>query len=166
MIKVEVCGGCGRNLFTQKVANLDVRCEVEAVDAQEAVAALVAGRELWRLTQPGGLNPVRPVELNALRTAGPGERPTIVKTHRCTALSRPFAAPKVPSVQPTPQSPPAGRTAPSSGPSAGPSSVPGAETPDSDPVCDRCGQACADPGTYWGIQHGTAWVHAEHVTCP
>lgn len=172
MIQIEPCKGCGRPLFTLKVANLDVRCETEALDAQEAVAELLAGRNLWRATATS-LAGVRPAELEALRLRGQTEGPHIVRTHRCTATGRPATPTPRPSPQPTPSVPPAGRTAPFSGPLAANCSVPGAANHPSrgqgglqEPVCGLCGNR-PDPGTYWGFQHGDRWVYAEHAdACP
>jgi hypothetical protein len=174
MIQIEPCRGCGRTLYTGKVANLDVRCEVEPLDAQEAIAALIAGRELWRAT-PTGLTPAGSAVLGALKLRGNTLGPTVVGTHTCKALNgRLPASQKVGG--PVPPKAPADRPVAPSVASLGPSTVhsgvPDAVSPPSrapggtvEPLCDTCRQPCT-PGTYWGFQHGTTWVHAEHVTCP
>ncbi len=174
MIQVEPCRGCGRTLYTGKVANLDVRCETEALDAQEATAALIAGRELWRAT-PTGLTPAGPAVLGALKLRGNTLGPTVVGTHRCEATgarltaSRQGGGPVAPKAH---QSSPVAPSAASSGPSTPASAVTDAVNHPSKPVedaeepfCDLCRQRCT-PGTYWGFQHGTTWINAEHVTCP
>lgn len=173
MINVEPCRGCGRTLFTHRVANLVVRLEIEPLDGPAAYRAIIDGRELWRATATG-LSPAKPDTLTALATAEPGERPHIVQTHRCTAAGAPARPPVAPKVQPTPPGPPAGQQTPFSGPQATHSSAPsaanrrsepaGAATPE--PCCDGCGQPCAD-GTYTSVAVGDLIVWAQHVdTCP
>lgn len=171
MIPIEPCRGCGRTLYTAKVANLDVRCEVEPLDAQTAIAALLAGRELWK-AGIGGLTPASPVVLSGLNDPAP---PTVVGTHTCKAVGGRLPASQkaggpVPPKAPTDR--PAAPSVASSGPSTVPSGVPDAVKRPSEgsrgpaePLCDACRKPCT-PGTYWGFQHGATWIYAEHVTCP
>lgn len=103
MIKVEMCRGCGRPLFTMAVANLTVRCDVEPLNAQTVLPELMGGRDVWRVTYTGStpsrLAPARPAVLGALKTAEPGERPIVVAEHRCTGNpSGVPVAPRKPSV--------------------------------------------------------------------
>ncbi len=170
MIKVEPCRGCGRILMVEAIANLSVRLESEPLDAQEAATALVAGRNLWRITQTSASG-ARPAELGALRTAEPGERPYIVQEHACTATG----APRTPSPVLGDPSVPKGRqtgtqgvhvvpSTPSSDRQPERSSVPSAVSPRSEgPRCDGCSRPCAD-GTYASIEVGELTVWAHHVT--
>lgn len=170
MIEVNPCRGCGRILYEYKIANLDVRTETVPLDAGQAVEALVGGTPLWRVTligkRPGNLGSASPAALAALRNAEPGERPLVVREHRCAAagaLSRP---PVAPTVQPAPPEPPAGQQTPSSGPQAAPSSASSAGTPVSDVQGPRCGRCKVNmqQGEYAAISVGEILVWAEHLT--
>jgi hypothetical protein len=158
------------------IANPDVRLDTEPLDAQTAVQALVAGRNLWTVTN-NHASGAGAAELAALGSSGPGvRRPFVVAEHICPtkgqeALSRRPSPSVSPSVQVTPQSPPADRTAPFSGPSAGPSSVPAAELrrSDSQVACSFCGNLIrlADTGTYALIELGSTLIDAFHTgDCP
>ena len=159
----------------QPIANLDVRLETEPLDAQTAVQALVAGRNLWRITASSASG-ARPAELAALAQRGTTEGPYIVTEHVCPtkgqeALSRRRSPSVSPSPQPTPQSPPADRTAPFSGPSAGPSSVPAADRLRSDTqvACSLCGNLIRldDASAYALIELGSTLIDAFHAgDCP
>lgn len=177
-INANPCRGCGRNLFTASVANLDVRVETDPLDGDQAVQALIAGRGLWRVTYPGGLSPANAATLAALRTE-PGERPYVVQEHVCTPVSWPYSPPPVPEANQAPK----GRQRPlvavstlSSVPRAERSSANGAANPVSDgrtgpsrhsgPRCSGCGNPCAD-GTYASVALGDIVLWAQHVTdCP
>jgi hypothetical protein len=176
LIKVEGCRGCGRLLMIQPIANLEIRLETQPLDAQTAVQALVAGRNLWTVTN-NHASGAGAAELAALGSSGPGvRRPFVVAEHVCPtkgqeALSRRRSPSVSPSVQVTPQSPPAGRTAPFSGPSAGPDSVRSAATRDSETqvACSVCGNLIrlADTGTYALIELGSTLIDAFHTgDCP
>lgn len=174
MIQVEPCKGCGRALYTGKVANLDVRCEVEPIDAQTVIPALLAGRELWK-AGPNGLTPAGPAVLRCLNDSVP---PTVVGSHVCKALNgRLPASQKVGGPTP-PKALPESPVAPQnrfSGPSAGLSGVLVAVNPGSDPetdlpvtarrpTCDACEELCS-PGTYTGVMLGGTWIHVWHTDC-
>lgn len=177
MIEIEPCKGCGRTLFTVKVANLDVRCEVEALDAQEALSSLLAGRELWRATATS-LTPSTALVLAALNSAEPGERPHVVQTHICKAVSGRLPASQGvggPTPPKAPPGPPVAPSAASLGPSTGLSGVLVAVNHPSDPetdlpetarrpTCDACGLTC-EPRTYTGIMLGGTWIHVWHNLC-
>ncbi|SRR6266550_2666042 len=164
MIKVEPCRGCGRTLFTVKVANLDVRCDPEKLDAQEAVAALLAGRELWSVDGMN-LSGARHEILGGLNGPTP---PHVVGTHRCEAVGARLAAPQKGGEAGPPKGPSSPPVAPSVaflGHSTGPSGVPSAVKRRSDPPCDRCGRPC-EPGTYASVEYGDLVIWAEHGACP
>lgn len=165
MIKVEPCRGCGRSLLIHPVANLVVRLEIEPLTADEAMQALLGGKNLWRVTQTS-VSGVRPAELTALRTAEPGERPHVCQEHRCAAVSRPNPPSRVPSGQRTPHRPPAGRATRSSGPSAAPSSARSAGRPRSEP-CDVCRKPVIldGPELYIAVELGATVMWAIHDEC-
>lgn len=101
MIQVEPCKGCGTIVLVGEMMGLRAKCDPSPLDAQEAVRALLAGRELHRVTYIGGrpanLSPARPAVLEKLRVAEPGERPMVVGSHTCpttNGLSAPLSAPQ------------------------------------------------------------------------
>lgn len=179
VIKVEV-HSCGRLTYVDEFTGLTIRTDTEPLEADGATKALLGGAELYRVYFLGG-RPSRyggatPDVLAKLRTE-PGERPLVVRAHRCTehstlqrgctAVSRPNTPSPVPSAQPVPPSPSAGRTeTPSPGPQTEPFSVPGARPTatrsDGRPTCSACGRPCAD-GTYASIALGELTVWAQHV---
>lgn len=162
MISVEPCAGCGRILYIHPVANLKVRLDSAPLTPDEATQALIAGRDLWRVTATS-VSPARPAELTALRQRGNTEGPAIVAEHRCAATGAPRRPSPVPSAQPTPPRPPAGRTTRFSGPSAAPSSVRSAEPRRSDaPRCDDCG-LIMNEGDYVSVQLGEIYIWAQHI---
>ncbi len=171
MIKVDPCRGCGRLLYSASLGGLTYRAETDPLDAQQALAAVVGGTELYRVTSTS-VTSVTPAVLEALRLRGTVEGPTVVRRHVCTvkaseAVSRPRTPSPGPSPQPTPQRPPAGRTTRFSGPSAAPSSVRTAEPRHSDgPRCDDCGLIMKE-GEYVSAQLGEIYVWAVHLAdCP
>lgn len=168
MIQIEPCRGCGRTLGIHKIANLTVRLEIEPLDAGQATQALLGGRNLWRVTQTS-VSGVRPAELTALAQRGVTEGPHVCQEHRCVAVSRPDGSTPVPEANPTPkarQSPPVDVSTLSSARSTARSSARPAVSRGSRPVCDGCGEPCAD-GTYASISLGELTVWAQHVeTCP
>lgn len=170
MIKAERCRGCGELILVDSMAGLTLRADSVPLEADAATQALLAGRELYRVTSPsthglqaaGSLGMATPAVLAALRTE-PGERPTVVQQHRCTATGAPRRPSPVPSAQPTPPRPPAGRTTRFSGPSAAPSSVRSAEPRRSDtPRCDDCG-LIMNEGDYVSVQLGEIYIWAQHI---
>ncbi len=86
MIKTELCGGCGRTIFTVPVANLTIKTDPEALEVMGAVTALTDGRPLYRVAFVGGiprrLAGVSRQELGELNRT-PADRPFIVREHRC-----------------------------------------------------------------------------------
>lgn len=132
MIQVEPCKGCGAIILLGELMGLRAKCDPTPVDAQEAVAALLAGRELHRVTyvgdRPANLSPARPAVLSALLGAEP---PMVVQGHRCRADARqggctPAERPDTPAATPGSQRSPKGPEKPAqslAGPST-PSSVP------------------------------------------
>lgn len=86
MIKLEPCRSCGRLLYVDALAGVDIRTETNLVDAAAALAAAMTGATLWavRLTdgRPASFTPPTPVMLGAL--SQPGPNPSIVAEHRCT----------------------------------------------------------------------------------
>lgn len=177
MIKVEPCRGCGRLIIPGKVSNLDVRLEATPLDAQEAVTALLAGFDLWRVTATS-LTSASPAVLGALRTAEPGERPLVHPVHVCEATGAALTASQGVPRATAPKARSGSPVAPSrpfSGPSTVVSGVLVAVNPPSDPEadlpvtarrpsCDTCLAPC-EPGTYTGIMLGGTWIYVWHETC-
>lgn len=184
MIKIETCRGCGRSIYVHPVANLTVRLDVEPLDAQEAVTALIAGRNLWRVTATS-VTGARPAELSALRQRGTTEGPCIVQEHACTgrlnAASVPLSASqtagggKVPPKAPGPSvalqrafsGQPTASSTPDSAPDAsrkGPQPLSDARTV----PCSTCGASVplGEPEGYVLIHLGATLIDAFHATCP
>lgn len=86
MIQIEPCKRCGQILVKLPLGGISIKADPSPLDAQEAVDALLGGRELYRLTTLGGnpysLKGVGHPVLAALN-AEPGERPHVVREHRC-----------------------------------------------------------------------------------
>lgn len=170
MIKVEPCRGCGRLLYSASLGGLNYRAETDPLDAQQALAAVVGGAELYRVTQTS-VTSVTPAVLEALRLRGTVEGPTVVRRHVCPvkaqdAVSRPSSPSGVPADPKGLPSSPAGRQTPSSGQPTG-SSTPGsaksAGTPDGDgPRCDTCGLIMRE-GEYVSAQLGEIYIWAVHL---
>lgn len=125
-------------LAIKPVANLTARLDAQPLDAQEATAALLGGRSLWRITVTSA-SPARPAELSALRTAEPGERPYIVQEHACAgkaqdAASRPRSTPRGPVVPVDPPVAPRAASRPFSG------RLTGCSTPGSAPDASQAGR--------------------------
>jgi len=164
-----VCPACSTPVWRWKVGGIEYTADPTALDAQQAVAAHLGGRRLYRLTLAGGRSHIRPAWNTELTALSGAEPPTILGGHPCKAITRPLTAPQPTSGTGAPgkaPSPPAGRTAASSAPSGGPSGVRAAASPRSDarqgPRCNRCQQPCAD-GTYAAIEIGDLVVWAQHV---
>lgn len=171
MIKVEPCKGCGRILFTEKVAGLTTRCETVPLEADGAVQALVGGKTLHRVTFLGGrpsvFSSASPAVLGKLRNE-PVERPYVVEEHRCTveAARTRLAAEQGaggPGAAVVPPKAPVAPSRPSSGPS-GPDLVESAGSQGSDdgPRCDECGLIMG-AGDYVSVQIGEVYVWASHI---
>jgi hypothetical protein len=175
--KLATCTRCGRMIYLAEEVGLRWTADMEPLDAQTAVQALVGGREVYRVTQPGpSLQTAKPDVLKALREAPVGDRPTVVGSHPCPAGAAKALTPVLPASEGEggtgapkgPAGPSEPRTAPSSGPATERSGAPNAETRRSDtlrgaPKCDGCGQPCAD-GTYASIALGDLIQWAHHVT--
>lgn len=180
MIQVETCRGCGRSIYVHPVANLTVRLDVEPLDAQTAVSALLAGRNLWRVTATS-VTGARPAELSALRQRGTTEGPCIVQEHACTARWSPNTLSPVHGADASPKGREAGvqrfmRTlagpsTPSSAPRTAPYGAHAAARRPSDArthPCSACGAPVplGDPEGYVLIHLGATLVDAFHATCP
>jgi hypothetical protein len=181
MIQVEPCKGCGTIILLGEMMGLRAKCDPAAMDAQEAVAALLAGRELHRVTQVGGrptnLSPARPAVLKALRMAEPGERPMVVGSHVCPQnASAPASGPTGPLGGTTapkgggrPPVPPKNRFSGQPTASSTPGSALGAVIQGSDTPCSLCGQPVPidDPDGYVLIHLGATLIDAFHAgECP
>lgn len=180
MIKVEQCRGCAAFLYSMGVANLTVRCEPEPLDAESAVAALVAGRELWtvqyRAGRPSGLKGASAASLGGLRLP-PGDRPTVVVEHRCPVTAyTPVSRPSSPSVDREPDPCPKGRENGVQGAAravpAPPATQPRTEADPNlrstqDPTCDMCRMILTAGERYVAIQVGELYIWAQHAEqCP
>lgn len=149
MIKLGRCR-CMAVVYLVEEAGLKWTADPEPLGADEAVQALLAGRELYRVayvgSTPSRLQAARPEVLAAL-LGEPGERPVVVPNHECPpgavrALQTPLLGG---SVQPTPQRPSVGRTALFSGPQTGTSSVRSADPRPSDaprPMAEMTCRTC------------------------
>lgn len=168
-IKLGQCR-CMAIIYLVEEVGLVWTADMEPLDDQTAMGALLAGRELYRVTLVGEnlrkLSMARPEALKALR-GEPSERPTIVRSHGCPpgAAKALLPASQQGGGTRTPKalrSPSVAPSRPSSGASRSSAAAPAAVRHLSDPTCDRCGQPCA-PGTYWGIQLGAEWLNVEHA---
>lgn len=170
-LTMAVCPKCSMPVHRTKVGGLEYTANLTSLDAQTAMAEVVAGRTLYRVLFTGGrplsMRPADNRVLRKLAEAPPEERPHVVAEHPCAAVSRPLTPSPGPGDQQTPHEPPAGRTAPSLGPQAADAPVRTAEHHRSDaPRCSGCGEPCAD-GTYASIAVGEMTVWAAHVAeCP
>ncbi|QMP84447.1 hypothetical protein HUN42_00070 [Streptomyces phage Dagobah] len=166
-LKLAQCPRCSTPVHRWKVGGIEYTADLTALDGPGATAAVLGGRKLYRITAVGPVRNIRPAYTKELAALGGAEPPTIVGGHPCTALTRPLAAPQQSGGATPPgkaPGPAAGRTAPSPVPSSRTSRT--ARTADrrrTDPVCDQCGQPCAD-GTYASIALGDLVVWAQHVT--
>lgn len=163
MIKVEPCSECGRTVARQ--TGLNVVVEPIPLDAQEAVAELMAGRRLWA-NGTGGLRP-----------ALPGE-PGPAREHRCPvkAAGAVLSASVTPRREKGPVVPPKAASGPSvafSTPSLAPrtdrSSASRAANRGTETECSECGYPIAldDVDTYALIELGATLVDAFHTgQCP
>lgn len=171
MIKAEPCKGCGRLLYTEKVAGLVTRCETVPLEADGAVQALVGGQRLHRVMflgrRPSVFSTATPDVLAALRTE-PGRRPYVVVEHRCTveaararlAAEQSAVGPGAPVVPPKA---PVAPSRPSSAPSdPGHAASAGILDSDDGPRCDDCGLIMGQ-GDYVSVQIGEVYVWAQHI---
>lgn len=178
MIRVEPCKGCGAIILLGELMGLRAKCDPQALDAQGAVAALLAGRELSRVTYVGGrpanLSPARPAVLAALRGAEP---PMVVQEHRCTPASRPNAQSAPNGANPSPKGPEkpaqslAGPSTPSSAPSTARYGAHAAAQQASDgsaATCRRCGLSAPLDVRDRLVQAilGATVLDVTHRTCP
>ena len=176
---------CGATVHLVEEAGMKWVGDVTPLDAQEAVAALVAGRELYRIryvgSTPTNLSTAKPDVLKALASAPVGDRPEVVQSHGCPTnavrallpASQRGGGPGAPKAH---RSPSVAPSRPSSGASRSSETVPTADPRPSsaqphrgassaDPSCDRCGRVCR-PGTYWGFEYAGQVTYAEHADCP
>ena len=169
-------------IYLAEEVGLRWTADLEPLDAQAAVQALMVGREVYRVTQPGPrLSTAKPDVLKALRERGTAEGPVVVASHPCPTGAAKAFKPVLPASQEdggtgapkAPARPSEARTAPISGQPTGSSSVPSAASHRSRvprtvadgyarPVCDGCGQPCND-GTYASIALGDLIQWAHHV---
>lgn len=170
--KLATCTRCGRVIYLAEEVGVRWTADLEPLDAQEAIQALVAGRQVYRVTQPGpNLSTARPAVLKALREAPVGERPLVVASHGCPtgtakALHAVLPAPEEvggPGAPKAPAGPSGARTARTSGRATGSSGAPNAENRPSDPTCEACGVKIADGEQMVGIQLGELYVYAAHA---
>lgn len=188
MIQVEPCKGCGTIVLMGEMMGLRAKCDPSPLDAQEAVAALLAGRELHRVTYIGGrpanLSPARPAVLEKLRVAEPGERPMVVGSHACPTTNgsapawRPSSTPGGTTPPKGGGRPPAPPSRPSSGSltdssthaSAPDASQKGLQRPSDGRTapCSTCGTPITldAPETAVLIHLGATLVDAFHTACP
>lgn len=170
--KLATCTRCSKIIYLVEEVGLRWTADLEPLDAQEAVSALVSGRQVYRVTQPGTrLSTARPGVLKALREAEPSERPIVVGSHPCPeGAARPLTpvqgggeglAPKASGRPPVPPSRPS-LGLPTGGSTVKSADRRGTETLRGAPKCDTCGQPCED-GTYGAIQLGDLYVWAQHV---
>ena len=182
MAKLATCTRCNKIIYLAEEVGLRWTADLTPLDAQAAIQALVDGREVYRVTQPGNrLSTAKPDVLKALRERGTTEGPVVVASHPCPSGAAKALKPVLPAVQEEggPGAPKASagpserRTAQLSGQPTGSSSVPAAVTSRSEgragphasgaqPRCDGCGQPCAD-GTYASIALGDIVQWAHHV---
>lgn len=174
--KIGQCQRCMGMIYLAEEVGLRWTADLEPLDAQKAVQALMVGREVYRVTQPGPrLQTAKPDVLRALREAEPGERPVVVASHPCPTGAAKAFKPVLPASQEPGQGNPQGAhpkasvapSRPSSGPSTTSSTRPtardAARQASDGPRCDGCGQPCAD-GTYASIALGDLVQWAHHVT--
>ena len=175
MINVEPCKGCGAIILLGELMGLRAKCDPQALDAQEAVAALLAGRELHRVTyvgdRPANLSPARPAVLSALLGAEP---PMVVRSHSCPNASAPVSRPNsTPGGTMPPKAggrPPVPPSRPFSGQSTV-SSTHGSAQSAANQASDRC-SACRLPAPLdvrdrlVVAQLGAAIIGVTHRTCP
>lgn len=88
MIKLEPCRSCGRLLYVDALAGIDIRTETTLVDGPRALNAALDGTTLWAVRlesdtgRPLAFMTPTPALLGALTQPGPN--PSIVAEHRCT----------------------------------------------------------------------------------
>lgn len=177
-LSLGVCPACGTPVHRWKAAGIEYKADLTVVDAQQATAAVLAGRTLYRITMVGPTRNIRPAYTAELTALSGAEPPTIVGGHPCKAVTRPLAASQPapgPGVRSVPPEPSAGRQTPSSGPQTESSGARTAETRVSDPgnrpgnrpECDTCGLVIPDGAEMVGIQIGELYAWARHAGgCP
>ncbi len=170
MIKVEPCSNCLDVIFVVELGGTRIKADPTPLDAMGAVAAITDQRELYRVKQlgkvPATIGSAGPEVLRALNSE-PGERPHVVREHRCTLASRPRTPSPVSGAASPPPVAPAARMTPSQGRSTQPSGATTAATLVSDhPRCSTCGLQLGQ-GEYVAIELGELMVWASHLDrCP
>lgn len=166
--KLAQCLRCKGVIYRADEVGLVWTADLNTLDAQTALHALLDGRQVYVVLQPGNiLTTARPEDLSRLREANP---PMVVASHPCPAGASKVLEARLPAPEgegeggapKEPARPSAVPSRPSSGPSTEPSGAQTAVKHRSDPVCDGCGKPCAD-GTYASIELGDLLVWAHHV---
>lgn len=182
MIKLEPCRSCGRLLYVDALAGVDIRTETNLVDAAGALAAAMAGATLWAVRladgRPTSFTPPTPTMLGALSQLGPD--PSIVAEHRCTkrgteaghaARQSPVSKPNVESGAQTPKARVAPNDIASSASQAKASPAPGAPTAGSriserTHPCHACERPVSlDSAAAYVAELGATVVFAAHAEC-
>lgn len=176
-LTMAVCPSCGLPVHRVKVGGLETTADLAALGPAEAVAARIAGRQLYRIIFVGG----RPLSMRLadnrvlakLADAPPEERPHVVAGHPCKAVSRPLTPSPGSGAGGPGKGPQTGAqgfaplSTPSPAPDAPAASAPTAAQRPSDgrtdgPRCSGCGKPCAD-GTYASVAVGELLAWAQHV---
>ncbi len=94
------CNRCHALIHLVVASGMRWTADPEPLEAGEAAAALLAGRELYRVALVGktyrNLSPAKPAVLQALWTE-PGSRPIVVASHGCpTEAARKVAVSRLP----------------------------------------------------------------------
>lgn len=166
--KLATCLRCARVIYRADEVGLVWTADLEPLDAQTALHALVDGKQVYTVAHPGPvLATARPEALARLREGLPV---TVVASHPCPA----GASKVLEAVLPAPESEGEGQgpkeparpleepSRPSSEPSTEPSGARTAATRRSEPKCDGCGKPCP-AGTYASIELGDLLVWAHHT---
>lgn len=172
MIKVEPCSNCLAVVFLEDLGGVKVKADPAQLDGKGAIEAITEQRPLYRIRfiggRPSNVTTAGPEVLRGLSTE-PGERPYVVREHRCEAPWTATQRPPAPKVAQDPHRAPAAPQIASQGPSTGSSSARGAVTPVSKPLvpCSTCGKELDDPATRVLIELGATVVDAFHCgPCP
>lgn len=187
MIKVEPCINCLDVIFVVELGGTRIKADPTPLDAMGAVSAITDQRELYRVKQlgkvPATIGSAGPEVLRALN-AEPGDRPHVVREHRCTLASRPRTPSPVSGATTPPPQAPAARTTASQGRSTGAYSVPVADPRGTRPLsvpeklelkrqeelghlpCENCGEELGGPENRMMMELGATVLWAIHGDCP
>lgn len=175
--KLATCTRCNKIIYLAEEVGLRWTADLTPLDAQAALQALVDGKEVYSVTQPGNrLQTAKPDVLKALRERGTTEGPVVVASHSsCPGGAARVLRPSQEGGQGNgPATPPKASAAPSrplSGPLTTSSTRQTAQDAgrrtSSHPVCDTCGVKISDDEQMVGIQLGELYVYANHAErCP